>query len=69
MTCKDCLHHETENMPAEAARAAGLKPRCARAALDDVRSAVADWPRFATEAAVRDDFASEISRQLSTSAQ
>ncbi len=52
----------------EAACAAGLKPRRARAALDDVRSAVADWPRFATEAAVRDDFASEISRQLSTSA-
>ena len=52
----------------EAARAAGLKPRRACAALDDVRSAVADWPRFATEAAVRDDFASEISRQLATSA-
>ena len=47
-----------------AARAAGLKPRRAREALDRVRAAVARWPDFANEANVRDDFAEDIRRQL-----
>ena len=40
--------------------------RKARAVLDEVRSAVRDWLRFAAEAEVRDDFVGAISRQLDT---
>ena len=47
-----------------AARAAGVKPRRAREALDRVRAAIARWPDFASEAGVRDDYATFISRQL-----
>ena len=49
-----------------AARAAGLKPRRAREALDRVRAAVARWPDFAVAAGVREDFAEEIARRLAT---
>ena len=49
-----------------ASRVAGLKPRRAREALDRVRSAIARWPDFAAQAGVRDDFATEIQRQLAT---
>jgi len=47
------------------ARFANMRERKARAVLDEVRSAVRDWPRFAAEAEVRDDFVAAISRQLS----
>ena len=47
-----------------AARAAGVKPRRAREDIERVRAAVARWPDFAAEAGVRDDFASDIARQL-----
>ena len=49
-----------------AARAAGLKPRRAREAIDRVRAAVARWPDFAAAAGVRDDFASAIAHRLAT---
>ena len=39
--------------------------RMSEAVLDEVRSAVRDWPRFAAEAEVRDDFVGAISRRLS----
>ena len=48
------------------ARFANMRERKARAVLDEVRSAVRDWPRFAAEAEVRDDFVGAISRQLDT---
>ena len=48
----------------EAARVAGIKPRRAREVLDCVRAAIARWPDFASEAGVRDDYATFISRQL-----
>ena len=47
------------------ARFANMRECKARAVLDEVRSAVRDWPRFAAEAEVRDDFVAAISRQLS----
>ena len=46
------------------ARFANMRERKARAVLDEVRSAVRDWPRFAAEAEVRDDFVAAISSQL-----
>ena len=46
------------------ARFANMRARKARAVLDEVKSAVHDWPRFAAEAEVRDDFVDAISRQL-----
>ena len=46
------------------ARFANMRERKARAVLDEVKSAVRDWPRFAAEAEVRDDFVNAISRQL-----
>lgn len=48
------------------ARFANMRERKARAVLDEVRSAVRDWPRFAAEAEVRDDFVAAISSQLDT---
>ena len=46
------------------ARFANMRERKARAVLGEVKCAVCDWPRFAAEAEVRDDFATAISRQL-----
>ena len=46
------------------ARFANMRERKARAVLDEVKSAVRDWPRFAAEAEVRDDFVDAISRRL-----
>ena len=46
------------------ARFANMRERKARAVLDEVKSAVRDWPRFAAEAEVRDDFVVAISSQL-----
>ena len=46
------------------ARFANMRERKARAVLDEVKAAVHDWPRFAAEAEVRDDFADAISRRL-----
>ncbi len=46
------------------ARFANMRERKARAVLDEVRSAVSDWPRFAAEAEVREDFVDAISRRL-----
>ena len=46
------------------ARFANMRERKARAVLDEVKSAVHDWPRFAAEAEVREDFVAAISRQL-----
>lgn len=46
------------------ARFANMRERKARAVLDEVKSAVRDWPRFAAEAEVRDDFVAAISSQL-----
>ena len=46
------------------ARFANLRERKARAVLDEVRSAVRDWPRFAAEADVRDDFVGKIETRL-----
>ena len=46
------------------ARFANLRERKARAVLDEVRSAVRDWPRFAAEAEVRGDFTAKIDARL-----
>ena len=46
------------------ARFANLRERKARAVLDEVRSAVRDWTRFAAEAEVRDDFTAKIETRL-----
>ena len=46
------------------ARFANMRERKARAVLDEVRAAVREWPRFAVEAEVRDDFAAEIAKTL-----
>ncbi len=45
------------------ARFANMLERKARAVLDEVRSAVNAWPRFAAAAEVRDDFVGAISRR------
>ena len=49
------------------ARFANMRERKARAVLDEVKAAVRDWPRFAAEAEVRDDFVDAISRRLNVS--
>ena len=46
------------------ARFANMRERKARAVLDEVKGAVNDWPRFAAEAEVREDFVAAISRRL-----
>ena len=46
------------------ARFANMRERKARAVLDEVRAAVREWPRFAVEAEVRDDFAAAIAKTL-----
>ena len=46
------------------ARFANMRERKARAVLDEVRAAVRDWPRFAAEAEVRDDFIAKIGTRL-----
>ena len=46
------------------AQFANMRERKARAVLDEVRSAVREWPRFAAEAEVREDFADEIAKTL-----
>ena len=46
------------------ARFANMRARKARAVLDEVKSTVRDWPRFAAEAEVRDDFVDAISHRL-----
>ena len=46
------------------ARFANMRERKARAVLDEVRAAVRDWPRFAAEAEVRDDFIAKIDTRL-----
>jgi len=46
------------------ARFANMRERKARAVLDEVRAAVRDWPRFAAEAEVRDDFTAKIDTRL-----
>ena len=46
------------------AQFANMRERKARAVLDEVRAAVREWPRFAVEAEVRDDFAAEIAKTL-----
>ena len=46
------------------AQFANMRERKARAVLDEVRSAVREWPRFAAEAEVREDFAAEIAKTL-----
>ena len=43
---------------------ANLRPRKAKAVLDEVKDAVRAWPRFAAEAEVRDEFVAAIARQL-----
>ena len=45
-------------------RFANMRERNARAVLDEVRAAVRDWPRFAAEAEVRDDFIAKIDTRL-----
>ena len=47
------------------ARFANMRERKARMVLDEVRCAVRDWPRFAAEAEVRDEFADAIAARLS----
>ena len=47
------------------ARFANMRERKARTVLDEVKSAVRAWPRFAAEAEVRDGFVEAISRRLS----
>ena len=46
------------------AQFANMRERKARAVLDEVRAAVREWPRFAVEAEVRDDFAAAIAKTL-----
>ena len=46
-----------------AAAVADLRPAKARAIIDEVRAAVREWPRFAAEAGVREEF-SAIGKQL-----
>ena len=46
------------------ARFANIRERKARAVLDEVRAAVRDWPRFAAEAEVCDDFTAKIDTRL-----
>ena len=48
----------------EAAKTAGVKPKRARAIIDQVREAVMNWPTFAGEADVKDEFVSSIYRRL-----
>ena len=48
------------------AQFANMRERKARAVLDEVRAAVREWPRFAVEAEVRDDFAAAIEKTLNT---
>ena len=49
------------------AQFANMRERKARTVLDEVRSAVREWPRFAAEAEVREDFAAEIAKTLGCS--
>ena len=48
----------------EAAKAAGVKPKKAKAIVDQIREAIRNWPTFAAEAEVRDEFVDTISRRL-----
>ena len=48
----------------EAAKTAGVKPKRARVIIDQVREAVMNWPTFAGEADVKDEFVSSIYRRL-----
>ena len=43
---------------------ANMRERKARQVIDQVRAAVADWPRFAAEAEVKDEFVEKIGRVL-----
>ena len=43
---------------------ANMRERKARTVLDKVRAAVRDWPRFAAEAEVRDDYIAKIDTRL-----
>ena len=43
---------------------ANMRERRARAVLDEVKNAVRDWPRFASEAGVRGELAETIARRL-----
>ena len=54
----------TEDDILSCARFANMRERKARAVLDEVKGAVRDWPRFAAEAEVREDFVDAISRRL-----
>ena len=44
----------------EAAKAAGVKPKKVKAIVDRVRDAIRNWPTFAAEAEVRDEFVDTI---------
>ena len=41
-----------------------MRERKARTVLDEVCAAVREWPRFAVEAEVRDDFAAAMAKTL-----
>ena len=43
---------------------ANMRERKARQVIDQVRAAVADWPRFAAEAEVKDEFVDKIGHVL-----
>jgi len=49
----------------DAGKIAGLDEKSCRAIIGDVRDAVRDWPRFAAEAEVKDEFVSKIGNMLS----
>ena len=43
---------------------ANMRERKAKAVLDEIKDAIREWPRFAAEAEVRDEFATVIAKQL-----
>ena len=46
------------------AHLANMRERKAKIVLDEVKDAVCEWPRFAAEAEVRDEFATAIANRL-----
>ena len=56
----------TEDDILACARFANMRERKARAVLDEVKGAVNDWPRFAAEAEVREDFVDVLSQRLAS---
>ena len=46
------------------AQFANMRERKARAVLDEIKDAVRAWPRFASEAEVRDEYAASIANRL-----